>query len=61
MSWSIEAVEAVGATYAKPLEDDLGYATIPVLLERLWLRCAPGSYTVAAFRQNVVKTMAEFF
>ena len=75
-SWGVETLQAVGATYAKPLptrpttsrtsttavrQEDPEYTTISILLERLWLRCAPDSYTVAAFRDLVVRTEADVF
>ena len=37
ISWSVEAVEAAGATYATPLQNDPEYTKIPILLEKLWL------------------------
>ena len=35
ISWSVEAVQAAGAIYAKPLEDDPEYTKIPIVVERL--------------------------
>ena len=75
-SRGVQTLQAVGATYAKPLptrpmtlttsttavqQEDPEYTTIFILLERLWLRCAPDSYTVAAFRDLVVRTEADVF
>ena len=69
-SWSVEALETAEAAYAQPLpsqpataettataalQDDPEYNNISILLERLWLRCAPDSYTVAAFREQIVR------
>ena len=53
--------EASAAAGNAALLDDDEYARIATLVERLWLRFAPDSYTVAAFREQDVWEQAGVF